>query len=255
MTFFRNVPFRQYSRNINLIILVILFLTLFTGEVSAQNKFGVHNQAAKSWGTITIDSVNLSAVDFHNAATSTDNKAKNRALFYLLGVLDTTEGTVWCGYDSINTSTPKDQIIEYFNSLSKKELERERASDVIEKALRKNYPSCKNGRSPTQPQLRQELTTESYNLSAEDFFKAYLTRSEKGLGMAIERENAMMYLLGVMDTTEGKTWCNYWHFKTISLRESLYSYFKRNISEERLKERASAVITESLNSNPCRRDK
>lgn len=91
---------------------------------------------------------------------------------------------------------------------------------------------------------RSKISFDSVNLSAEDFFRAYFSDDQK--------ENVLFYLLGVLDTTEGKVWCNYKSFKTITLRENIFEYIKA-LSPERSKERASAIIAEVLYRDfPCR---
>lgn len=94
-----------------------------------------------------------------------------------------------------------------------------------------------------------KITVDSVNLSARQFFKSYMSAD------AHERKNAELYLLGVMDTTEGKTWCDYRTFKTITLRGGIFEDFKI-IDDSHLDERASSVIVRILNrSYPCGRKK
>jgi len=60
-----------------------------------------------------------------------------------------------------------------------------------------------------------------------------------------------LYLLGVMDTTEGKSWCDYRTFKTITLRERIFEELKKP-DDSRLDVRASSVIENILNQRfPC----
>lgn len=83
------------------------------------------------------------------------------------------------------------------------------------------------------------------DLKAGKFFAAYTHSSVD------ERRFAEIYLLGVLDATEGKSWCDYKKFKTISIDEELYSRFKK-IPESRMNDRASDVITEILGKSfPC----
>ncbi|KKO48546.1 hypothetical protein VT06_10660 [Arsukibacterium sp. MJ3] len=53
------------------------------------------------------------------------------------------------------------------------------------------------------------------------------------------------YLLGVMDATEGKSWCSYKQFKTISLRDYLNGHFS-HLSEAQMQLRAAVVIENAL---------
>ncbi len=91
------------------------------------------------------------------------------------------------------------------------------------------------------------ITTNSVNLKAGSFFKSYISNDDK------ERERAELYLLGVMDSTEGRTWCDYKTFKTITLRERIFEGFKI-IEQHKLDERASAIIEKILSKRyPCRK--
>lgn len=106
--------------------------------------------------------------------------------------------------------------------------------------------------SPVSAELLAEgdkLTVDSVNLRAEQFFKSYMSNDAR------ERENAELYLLGVMDATEGKSWCDYRTFKTITLRERIFEDFKK-LDERRLHQRASKVIQDILSRRyPCGRTK
>lgn len=100
-----------------------------------------------------------------------------------------------------------------------------------------------NSHSP----LAYKITINSVNLKAQDFFESYMSNYPK------EREKAELYLLGVMDTTEGQSWCDYKTFKTITLRERIFEGFKK-IEKIKLNYRASTVIEEILNKRyPCRK--
>ena len=100
----------------------------------------------------------------------------------------------------------------------------------------------------TAQQTQRTLSPESVRLTAGEFFTAWKSQSEK------ERYDAEIYLLGVMDTTEGTVWCSYSRFKTISLHTTVYEYIKK-LPEERLKESASSIIIEALSefSNLCKK--
>ncbi|PCI13695.1 MAG: hypothetical protein COB71_04745 [Thiotrichales bacterium] len=93
-----------------------------------------------------------------------------------------------------------------------------------------------NSHSP----LAFKITINSVNLKAQDFFESYMSSDPK------EREKAELYLLGVMDATEGQSWCDYKTFKTITLRESVFEGFKK-VTKNKLDYRASIIIKEILN--------
>lgn len=85
----------------------------------------------------------------------------------------------------------------------------------------------------------QSLIIENNNLTAGEFFAAYMSKN------MVERRYAEMYLLGVLDATEGIAWCDYYHIKTISLNEAVYEGL-RKADSTRLRKRAALVITDIL---------
>jgi hypothetical protein len=94
----------------------------------------------------------------------------------------------------------------------------------------------------------QSLVIENNNLSAEDFFSAFTSKNTE------EKRYAQMYLLGVLDATEGISWCDYRLVKTISLEERVYEGLKK-LDSNQLKKRASIVIASILkNRIPCKRE-
>ena len=105
----------------------------------------------------------------------------------------------------------------------------------------------------TQKQLGlYGITVDSIDLTARRFFEFYMSKD------ADQRENARLYLLGVMDATEGKSWCDYRAFKTITLREDIYEGFNKlkKLESHRLNERASKVIEDILSQlNSCSKTK
>lgn len=89
------------------------------------------------------------------------------------------------------------------------------------------------------------ITVDNVNLSASQFFSAFTNPNES------ERDRAMLYLLGVLDATEKKSWCAYSTLKTITIRENIFEFFKK-LPSDKLKDRASSVIEEALHSLfPC----
>ena len=96
------------------------------------------------------------------------------------------------------------------------------------------------------------ITINSVNLTAKHFFKSYMSDS------ADERRSAELYLLGVMDATEGKSWCDYRTFKPDTLRGRIFEGFKK-LENRRLNERASKAIEDILSQlnqyHPCKKKK
>lgn len=96
------------------------------------------------------------------------------------------------------------------------------------------------------PQNQDPLTRNDARMNGEKFLQAWLDKNNEQ-----ERLKANMYLLGIMDATEGKAWCSYQIALPNSLRESVYSYFKK-LPEQRKQESAAVLITEALAQDlPC----
>lgn len=105
-----------------------------------------------------------------------------------------------------------------------------------------------NGINLTKPlPPTQRVFIDNINLTVKDFFSAYMSKSIE------ERRYAELYLLGVMDATEGKSWCDYRTYKTITLGEEIFLGLKA-LDKSKQSERAAYVISNILsNKFPCRR--
>jgi hypothetical protein len=91
----------------------------------------------------------------------------------------------------------------------------------------------------------QQITADSVNLSTGDFLPEFVNQSPE------RRAAARLYLLGVLDATEGKSWCSYSQLKTATINEFVFEYLKKQPSE-RLAIRASVLIEEALQKSfPC----
>ncbi len=110
-------------------------------------------------------------------------------------------------------------------------------------------PTMTSAPAFAQPPETDRITVDSVNLTAQHFFKSYMSND------ANERKNAELYLLGVLDMTEGQSWCDYRTFKTITLRERIFEEFKK-LDKNNLNRRASNVIEAILSQRyPCGRKK
>lgn len=108
-------------------------------------------------------------------------------------------------------------------------------------------PSLPKGDTANLLRDPQLLSRDDINLSGGKFLQAWLSTTDER-----ERMKANMYMLGVFDATEGQAWCSYKKSLPGSLRESIYDFFKA-LPSERLKERASGLITEALSKElPCK---
>lgn len=91
----------------------------------------------------------------------------------------------------------------------------------------------------------RQITADSVNLTAGDFLPEFIHQSPE------RRAAARLYLLGVLDATEGKSWCSYSQLKTVTINEFVFEYLKKQPSE-RLTLRASILIEEALQKSfPC----
>lgn len=100
--------------------------------------------------------------------------------------------------------------------------------------------------SVPQSSRPEVISIDSVALTAEHFWRAYTSSNEA------DQHAARFFLLGVMDATEGKSWCSYQQFKTISLRDYLNGYF-RNLPETQMQLRAAIVIeTALIGLNECK---
>jgi hypothetical protein len=99
--------------------------------------------------------------------------------------------------------------------------------------------------TPLPPAAPRPLTTESVGLSVDTFYRAFSSPDDA------TREKAYLYLLGVQDLTEGRVWCEYRKFKTVTLREVVGEYIQA-LPRQRFSERAAVVIEEALRTKlPC----
>ena len=104
-----------------------------------------------------------------------------------------------------------------------------------------------NIKLPTQD--TQRLSVENLNFSGSNFIEAYMSIDVN------QRRLAEMYLIGVLDSTEGKAWCDYSVALPGSIQEQIYIGFKKE-SKTSLNRRASEIITSILSKKlPCRKTK
>lgn len=90
------------------------------------------------------------------------------------------------------------------------------------------------------------LTEDSVNLSGKLFLMNFSSPVQEN------RTPARLYMLGVLDATEGKSWCGYSVIKTASIDDLVFEYLKKQ-SPEQLNRRAAVLIEEALhNTFPCK---
>lgn len=131
----QNRKYKNVNRQQFICITRLLIMLLITSGCHA----GVFEKGVAPSSSITIDNVNLTASQFFTNYTSPNESERDRAMLYLLGVLDTTEKKSWCAYSTLKTITIRENIFEYFKKLSADKL-KDRASSVIENAMHSLFP-------------------------------------------------------------------------------------------------------------------
>ncbi len=95
----------------------------------------------------------------------------------------------------------------------------------------------------------QSLAIENLSLIAKDFWQAYRSDDVR------ERRLAEMYLIGALDSAEGKKWCGYNIALPHSVLDQIHIGFK-NASKEMMDDRASNTINNIMsNILPCKETK
>ena len=93
---------------------------------------------------INPDTIAMSGSTCISAVAGQDELLRHASRLYFLGVMDATEGTVWCDYKTMKTITVREHVYLYFKKLPAQRLS-ERASTLIVEALGKSFP-CTKGR-------------------------------------------------------------------------------------------------------------
>ncbi|EAA5957727.1 hypothetical protein EU853_20675 [Salmonella enterica subsp. enterica serovar Stanleyville] len=89
------------------------------------------------------------------------------------------------------------------------------------------------------------ISPDNVNLSIRDFLGFYASDNLQ------EKDNTLMYVLGVADVTEGKTWCGYGQVDSITINHTVLAWLDR-YSVKKPDVRASVLIEEALVKNfPC----
>lgn len=92
----------------------------------------------------------------------------------------------------------------------------------------------------------QRLIAGNLSMTAESSFKAYMSADLE------QRRLAEMYVLGVIDSSEGDSWCGFEIASPDAIQEQVYTGLRKALDESP-KERASAVIKSRLKEFlPCK---
>lgn len=122
---------------------LLIFLAAFYICVAgcAQAGAGGVKMAASDMQSLAIENLDLSAQEFWKTYRSKDISERRLAEMYLIGVLDSGEGRMWCGYNIALPHSILDQVHIGFKKASE-EMMAGRASDVINHVMSNVLP-CK----------------------------------------------------------------------------------------------------------------
>ncbi|GKT16904.1 hypothetical protein AVHY2522_13350 [Acidovorax sp. SUPP2522] len=92
----------------------------------------------------------------------------------------------------------------------------------------------------------QNAMINNTQITTDDFRQAYVSPAPQ------VRQQAELYLTGVLDATEGRAWCGYPTLKTITIDERLFTELKK-VEGPALQQRASKTLVAILSKQfPCR---
>ena len=91
---------------------------------------------------LVVGNEEITGQEFFSAYTSHSIDKRRSAELYLLGVLDSTEGVAWCGYQKVPTSEVADEVHRGLKSLSPARYPM-RASQIVAEILSGKYPCPK----------------------------------------------------------------------------------------------------------------
>jgi hypothetical protein len=176
---------------------------------------------------------------------------------FLLGVTDVTHGKFWCASEGYRPDTVFDALDEWIMKLKAKTKfctrncpRKERAAFVITEILGKKYP-CQKGKSLAQHSAQgpqgNPLQKQGKDIFAPGLPMKYAIVPKWRQGNE-EDSTTFAFLLGVIDATEGKLWCSYDRFKTLTVFEWVFSDMKE-LAPSRHDERAADVLLGSLLKN------
>lgn len=105
---------------------------------------------------------------------------------------------------------------------------------------------CGAGEAPgrlAQPRSPiQSAVIENTDISTGEFWEAFSSADP------VQRARAEWFLVGVLDATEGVSWCDYRRYKTITIGEAIYDELQRTAAQ-RHGERAATTIAHVLAKN------
>jgi len=119
-------------------LLVLLSLSGKAWSVSESQPADDTANVLRDTALLSRNDVNLSGEQFLNAWLSkTDERERIKANMYLQGVMDATEGKIWCSYKMALPGSLREGVFNYMVKLTP-ERKKERASVLITEALAKD---------------------------------------------------------------------------------------------------------------------
>lgn len=95
----------------------------------------------------------------------------------------------------------------------------------------------------------QRLITDNLSFTTERFYHAYMSKSVE------QRRLAEMYLIGVIDASEGKTWCNYQVASPSAIQEQAFLGLKHTLKQAPQTRASTAILSRIEQLLPCKEDK
>ena len=93
---------------------------------------------------LIVENLSLTTEDFYASYMSSDIEQRRLAEMYLIGVIDSSEGVTWCGYDVASPGAIQEQVyIGLKNAMAS--TPKKRASDSIKLKLEELLP-CKESK-------------------------------------------------------------------------------------------------------------
>ena len=110
-------------------------------------------------------------------------------------------------------------------------------------------PSCSiaSGNSIVLPESEsQRLIASNLSMTTESFFKAYMSTDIE------QRRLAEMYVIGVMDSSEGESWCGFDIASPDAIQEQVYIGLKRTLERSPTKRASTAIKSQLKELLPCK---
>lgn len=93
------------------------------------------------------------------------------------------------------------------------------------------------------------LTSQNTNLSTSALFNAYIGKD------LLQRRLAEMYVIGVIDSTEGELWCDFKIASPNAIKEQVFNALKSGTISSPQKRASSTIKNKLKNLLPCRESK